>query len=62
MRRLSLTAWGPALSRTYGDVNLLYVNLDWLCGVDDHQSWFSIGVGLLGFCACLTFWPKGKLA
>lgn len=62
IKHFSLIAWGPALSRTYGDVNLLYVSLDWLRGVDDHQPWFSLGAGLLGFCAYLTFWPQGKRA
>jgi hypothetical protein len=56
----SLTAWPPALSRTYGDVNLLYVNADWLRDIEDHASWFSLGLGLFGFCCRLTYWPKGK--
>jgi hypothetical protein len=62
MRPLSLTAWGPALSRTYGDVNLLYVNADWLRESEDCAAWFSLGLGVLGLCCRLTYWPKGKLA
>lgn len=57
-RYLSFNAWGPRLDYG-GDLNLIVVNFDWTPFVL-RTPYASATLGLFGFCACLTWWPKGK--
>lgn len=51
----ALNAWGPG----GGEFWIIRLKLDWyFLGSGVH--WMSIDTGLLGFCASLTWYPKGK--
>ena len=57
-RHFSLNAWGPYL-RHGGDVNVIVLNMEWT-PYYGRTPYYSVTFGLFGFCACLTWWPRGK--
>lgn len=60
-RKFTLNAWGPS---KHGDFTVIRFDFDWMGGhhsawIDWIEGYFSVTVGLLGFCATLTYWPAG---
>lgn len=59
-RYFSLGVWGPYITREYGEIWLFGLDFDWLRGNDDFPGHLSVTGRLLGFGACLTYYPRGK--
>ena len=58
-RHFNLNAWGPYL-RHGGDINVIVLNMEWT-PYYGRTPYYSVTFGLFGFCACLTWWPRGEV-